>query len=94
MTRLFTIFLYLPSSNTIEIKSIINPLKVLLEVEEASRKQQRLELKVITVALTKMRFVDVFFLLYHWVEGSTWRRSRESSHSLAQFQRVNLRTED
>ena len=61
MTRLFTIFLYLPSSNTIEIKSIISPLKVLLEVEEASRKQQRLELKVITVALTKMRFVDVFF---------------------------------
>ena len=47
MTRLFTIFLYLPSTNTIEIKSIINPLKVLLEVEEASRKQQRLELKVI-----------------------------------------------
>ena len=93
MTRLFTIFLYLPSSNTIEIKSIINPLKVLLEVEEASRKQQRLELKVIMVALTKMRFVNVFFL-YHWVEGPTRRRSRESSHSLAQFQRVNLRTED
>ena len=63
MTRLFTIFLYLPSSNTIEIKSIINPLKLLLEVEEASRKQQRLELKVITVALTIMRFVNDLFSL-------------------------------
>ena len=56
-------FYTFPSSNTIEIKSIINPLKLLLEVEEASRKQQRLELKVITVALTKMRFVNDLFSL-------------------------------